>query len=182
MFDATFAVIENERQRNELAEFYSKYKDRFCWIAYLRLKNRNDAEDAVQELFSEIADKPERFFDIPPESRLAYADIMIRNIAVDMFGAKNKVRLVELDEETEDTSISLENDILDSISRSELLLFLKQLPTPLKTVLLLHVNYELTIYEIAQRLKVSITTVNKRLRQARSAIRQFIDERNSSHE
>ena len=82
MLDAVLSTIENEEQRSELAVFYSKYKERFCWIANSKLKDPLDAEDAVQELFSEIADKPERFFDIPPGDRLAYADVMVKNISI----------------------------------------------------------------------------------------------------
>ncbi len=177
MIDAILSTIENEEQRNELADFYSKNKERFCRIAYSKLKNHYDAEDAVQEVFSEIADKPERFFDIPPEDRLAYTDIMIRNVSVDMFNAKNKVHIEELDEEIEDMTISLKNDIFDKISYDEIVLFMKQLPVEQKTVLLLHYYFDLTIYETAQRLHISTSTVNKRLKSARRAIRKFIDER-----
>lgn len=182
MIDVTFTVIENEEQRNELAEFYSKYKNKFCWIAYSKLKNRNDAEDAVQEVFSQIADKPEIFFNIPPEGRLAYTDIMVRNIAIEMFNAKNKVHTEELDEEIEDVAISLEDDLLDKISHDEILAFMEQLPTPQKAVLLLHCYLGLTIYETSQRLNISLTTVSKRLSLAREAIRRFIEERNANYE
>ena len=91
MIDATFAVIENEDQRSELAEFYSKYKSRLYSIALSKLHNAQEAEDAVQEVFSRIADKPEKFFDIPSESRLAYTDVIVRNIAIDMFNVRNRV-------------------------------------------------------------------------------------------
>lgn len=182
MIDVILSTIENEEQRNELADFYSKNKERFCWIAYSKLKNHYDAEDAVQEVFSEIADKPEKFFDIPPDGRLAYTDIMVRNVSVEMFNAKNKVHIEELDEETEDMTISLENDIFDKISHDEIISFMKQLPTPLKTVLLLRCSYDLTIYDISQRLNISLTTVNKRLKSARKRIRSFIDEKNANYE
>lgn len=88
MIDAVLLTMENEEQRNELAVFYSKYKERFCWIASSKLKNPRDAEDAVQEVFSEIADKPEKFFDLTPADRLAYIDVMVRNVSVEMFKAK----------------------------------------------------------------------------------------------
>ena len=54
---------------------------------------------------------------------------------------------------------------------------MKQLPVEQKTVLLLHYYFDLTIYETAQRLHISTSTVNKRLKSARMAIRKFIDER-----
>lgn len=90
MIDATCAVIEDEAQRNELAEFYAKYKNRFFLIANSRLNNREEAEDAVQAVFLAIADKPEGFFGVPAEKRLAYTDVMVRNTAVDMFNQKKQ--------------------------------------------------------------------------------------------
>ena len=182
MIDAVLSTMENEEQRGELADFYSKYKERFCWIADSRLKNPRDAEDAVQEVFSEIADKPEKFFDIPPANRLAYIDVMVRNVSVDMFNAKNKVQTEELDEGFEDMTISLENDLLDKISHDEIVSFMKQLPTPQKTILLLHCYLGLTVYEASQRLNISLTAANKRLALARMAIRKFIEERSADYE
>ena len=182
MIDTVLSTMENEEQRNELAVFYSRYKERLCWIANSKLNDPADAEDTVQEVFAEIADKPEKFFDIPPEDRLAYADIMVRNISVEMFNAKNKVQIEELDEEIEDVTISLENDLLDKMSYGEVVEFLKQLPTQQKTVLLLHCYFGLTILEISQRLNISTTTVNKRLRLSREAIRRFVDERTADYE
>ena len=182
MIDTILSTMENEEQRNELAVFYSRYKERLCWIANSKLNNPTDAEDAVQEVFAEIADKPEKFFDIPPEDRLAYADIMVRNISVEMFNAKNKVHTEELDEENEDITIPLNDDFLDKISHDEIVSFLKQLPTPQKTVLLLHCYFGLTIYETSQRLNISLTSANKRLRLAREAIRRFVDERTANLE
>lgn len=182
MIDVILSTIENEEQRNELAAFYSKYKERLCWIANSKLNDPSEAEDAVQEVFAEIADKPEKFFDIPPEDRLAYIDVMVKNISVEMFHAKNKVQIEELDEEIEDVTISLENDLLDIISHDEIISFMKQLPTSQKTVLLLRCYFGLTILETSQRLNISTTTVNKRLRLSREAIRKFIDERRVNYE
>lgn len=91
MLDAAFSIIENDEQRNELAEFYSEYKDRFYYIALSKLHNAEEAEDAVQEVFSEIAGKPERFFDIPSENRLSYIDVMVRNISIDMYKVKARM-------------------------------------------------------------------------------------------
>lgn len=78
MIDFILSTIENKEQRNELAEFYSKHKSRLYSIALSKLHKKEDAEDAVQEVFSEIADKPEKFFKVPPDDRLAYTNVMLR--------------------------------------------------------------------------------------------------------
>ncbi len=182
MIDTILSTMNNEEQRNELAEFYSKYKERFCNIAYSKLKNHYEAEDVVQEVFSEIADKPEKFFDVAPQNRLTYTSIMVRNIAFEMFKSKNKVEFMELSEEIEDTGISLEDNLFAEITHSEIVAFMKQLPTEQKSVLQLHCYLGLTLYETSQRLHISLTTANRRLMLARKAIKNFIDERNVDYE
>lgn len=46
-----FSAISDEKQRNELEEFYREYQNCFLNTAYLNLHNENDAQDAVQEAF-----------------------------------------------------------------------------------------------------------------------------------
>ena len=94
-----FLVIEDTVQRNELEEFYKENINCFLNIAYLKLHNKNDAEDAVQEAFCEIARQPDKFFSVAPKNRVGYMVVVIRNIASDMFNKKNKIPLEELDEE-----------------------------------------------------------------------------------
>ena len=178
MFDMTFATIENEEQRNELAEFYSKHKSRLYFIALSKLHNKEEAEDAVQEVFSEIADKPEKFFEVPPDDRLAYTDVMLRNIAVDMFKKIHKVQVDELNEDIEDVRVSLENSLFDEIERNEVIEFINHLPTMRRTVLMLHSFLDIPINEIAQRLNIASATASKHLTLARKAIKEFVDERN----
>lgn len=183
MIDATFAVIEDEEQRSELAEFYSRYRSRLYSIAFSKLHNAQEAEDAVQEVFSGIADKPEKFFDIPPEKRLAYADVITRNIAVDMFNGRNKAPIEQLaDDIPEDKGVSLENHLFDKISRGEILKFVDGLPTAQREVLMLHCFLGLSIDDTAQRLNISLAAAKKRLLLARRAIREFIDERSGRNE
>lgn len=182
MLVAVLSTMENEEERNELERFYSQNKDRLYWIAKSKLNDHREAEDAVQEVFSDIADKPEKFFDIPPNERLAYVDVMVRNVAIDMFKAKNKVPIEELNEEIEDVRLPLEDDILGKISYDELLKFMERLPEEQKDALLLHCYYGLSVYEISHSLKISMTAVKRRLTSARDAIRKFVDERNASHE
>ena len=182
MFDFILSTIENEEQRNELAEFYSMHKSRLYSIALSRLHNEEDAEDAVQEVFTRIADKPEKFFDIPPESRLAYADVIVRNIAVDMFNSKNKLKAEQLNDTTEVGAVSLENGLFGRISRDEILKFVDGLPITQREVLMLHCFLGLSIDDTAQKLSISLEAAKKRLMLARKAIRNFIDERSGRNE
>ena len=182
MIDFILSTIENEEQRSELAEFYSTHKSRLYAIAYSKLHSKEDAEDAVQEVFTRIADKPEKFFDIPPENRTAYADVIVRNIAIDMFNRKNKAPVEPLEENIPEEMVSLENGLFGKISRDEILKFVDGLPITQREVLMLHCFFGLSIDDTAQRLNISLAAAKKRLMLARKAIRGFIDERSGRNE
>lgn len=81
MIQAALAVLENDKQRNELATCYEQYKNRFFSIAYSKLHNSEEAEDAVQEAFLRVANNPNKFFTISPEEKYitdASADELVR--------------------------------------------------------------------------------------------------------
>ena len=183
MIDAILSTMENEEQRNELAEFYTKHKDRLYAIAFSKLHNKTDAEDAVQEVFSRIADKPEKFFEVPPESRQAYADVIVRNIAIDMYNNKNKISVEPLGEQDlEDDTYYLEDSLFDKISRNEILEFVDALPPLQRNVLMLHCLFGLSIDETAERLNISLVAARRRLTLARKAVKMFVDERRKNYE
>lgn len=180
MVDTTFWVIENEEQRNELAALYTKYKNILYAIAHSNLHNEVDAEDAVQEVFSEIADKPETFFGVPPEKRPAYLKSMVKKLSVNMFNAQNKIPKVSMDELTEKfetVSVTLENALFDKIDYNEVMEFVNKLPKMQRNVLIFHCLYDLSIDETALRLNISISGVHKHLFLARKAVRAFVDRR-----
>lgn len=88
MISAALAIIENESQCNELLTIYEQNIKTFYSIAFSKLYNRQDAGDAVQEAFLAIAQKPELLFNVLYEKRVAYINVIIRNIAYKMWDKK----------------------------------------------------------------------------------------------
>lgn len=179
MISAALAILESEEQRNELSELYKQNIMQFYSIAYSKLHNRQDAEDAIQEAFLRIVRYPEKFFEIPTHKRLPYAVIIIRNVAIDMYNSKNKISTEQLNQDYELETISLENHLFEKITHDEVVSFVNRLSTAQRNVLMLHCFFGLSIDETSQRLNISLTSVNKHLTLARRAIRKFIEERNT---
>ena len=179
MINAVLSTIENEEQRNGLAEFYTENKNRLYAIAMSRLHNRTDAEDAVQELFLRITEKPENFFNIPAHKRTAYADVIIRNISVDMFKKQIRENTVSID--------TLENDLSDYLSAEDIAVgndlymdlveFIRRMPEGRKSALVLRIMYKRTTAEIAEMLNISETAARKRLSDAGKQIKEFLRSR-----
>ncbi len=184
MISDALAVLENIGQQNELSRFYDKNKARLYEIAYKHLHNKEEAEDAVQEAFLRIADKPDKFFSLSGSNRVYYICAVVRNVSVDIFNKKNKIKASGITEDSafEDDVSPIENSLFDKVSRDEILLFIDNLPPLQRNVLILTCLSELSISETAQTLNISKTVVNQRLYLARKSIKNFIEERRKCNE
>ena len=175
MVSVALAVLESEGQRSELSEIYDKYRKRFVGVALNVLHNREDAEDAVQEAFLRIADRPDTFFSLNDKNRLRYLCSVIRNVAVDMLNKRK--RDVGLNENISLNDDPLESLMLNDISHEELVGFIEGLPPLQQNVLVLTRLLKLSISETAKSLRISERAVNQRLYLARKAVKKFVEER-----
>lgn len=177
MINFILSTIENEEQRNELQIFYAENYKRFLYIALQKVNDENTAEDVIQEVFSDIADKPEIFFNVPKAERITFVDILVRNIAIGTFKKEHNrtSKLEELDEELVDESVRIEDDFLAKVTREELVKYILTLPERQRTVYKLRVITGLSISDIAAQLEISSETVNWHLKMARKSIRTFLE-------
>lgn len=171
-----FSVIEDNDQRNTLEKIYNENKNYFLNIAYLKLHDQNDAEDAVQEAFYEIVRKPDNFFNVAPKNRVNYIAAVIRNISSDMFNKKSKAPPEENDKGGfyDDDLLSFEDSVIGKISRDRLKQFIKSLPALQRDVLTLRCLMGFSTAETAEKLNVSQSAVKKRLHLAKEAIREYV--------
>lgn len=175
MIAAALAVLENEGQREELSEFYEKYKSRFYAIAFEHLHNGEEAEDAVQDAFSAIADKPEIFFTKNENDRLMYTAIIVRNISVDYYKYDQKHKTEELTDDIVDKKVAVMEQAIGECSKDELMNFIESISEPLRQALLLRIHYRMTTSQIASTLNISETAVRKRISDAGKKIKKFME-------
>lgn len=174
MFAEALAIIEDESQRSELAEFYEENKARLYAIAHKHLHNKSDAEDAVQEAFLRIVKKPDVFFTKSRNDRILYISVIVRNISVDIFLKKHKHKYASLTDDFEDDNLPVLERIVGELSRDELMRFIASLSEALRQALFLKIHYQMTTCEIASALGISETAARKRLSDAEKKIRQFL--------
>lgn len=177
MISASLAILETDEQRNKLAEFYRKYKNRLYAIAYSKLNNKQDAEDAVMETFSRIADKPQKFFRLRNDEQKIMADVIVRNVSVDMYKHANKIETVELSDNIvyDDSENPTEEQLLFKFDKTVLMEFIAQLPPMQRDIMYLRAVHKMEIKEIAKELSVSENVVRQRLYHARQAIQKRLE-------
>lgn len=176
MIAAALAVLDTDEQRNILSEFYEENKLRFFSIAYSKLNNCEDAEDAVQEALLRIAKYPDKFFEIPAHKRVPYAVIIIKNVVWDMLSRKSKRVSEELTEELPDKGLSVEDIAVGKISAEELTAFLEKLPEAKLQTIILKTVYNLNCREIASVLGISEAAARKRISDVYKLINDYMGE------
>ena len=178
MISAAIGILETDEQRSELAEFYKNARNRLYRIAFSKLHNNEAAEDAVQEAFLRIADKPERFFGLNETEKLYFAGIVVRNIAVDFF--RRDCRVGDRDLEAEKfEKLPLEDEVFGKIAFEDMVEFIRRLPEKKKSALILRVKYGMSTAEIAQTLGISEPAARKRLSEAGKKIRKYVERYNN---
>lgn len=174
-----FSVIDDDVQRNELEIFYKENRQLFYYIAYSKLHNREQAEDAVQNAFMEIAKNPKGFFGVIKEKRTAYVSQIVKNISIDLLKKESKLPVESLEEDVSDEDIgnSLEDMSAENIIRNELKNLIKSLPKLQGKMLVLHCYEGLKITECAKMLGISEANAKWHLHTARLAVKRFLKER-----
>ena len=183
MISGALAILKSEAQRNEMSVFYEKYKSRLLRIAIKILRNEEEAEDAVQDAFLKIADKPDTFFSLNDEKRIRYAGVVVKNSSIDIYNKSKKMQEDELSEEIvyrNDENLT-ENITFDKISFEEIIAFIDTLPEAQRNVLVLTFSSGLSVDEIGETLNITVSAVYKRLYLARKSVKKFIDERSKNN-
>lgn len=176
MISAALAILETEEQRNELAEFYKKNKNRLYMVAYSKLHNRENSYDAVQETFLRIASNHEKFFKLGEKERVVFATVIARNVAVDMYKKAHQIDMVELAENVayNESDNPTEEELLYKFTKNNLIEFLSELPELQRDILYMKAVHGMTIREIAAELSVTENVVRQRLFHARQAITEAL--------
>lgn len=147
---------------DEFNEKYYLYKETIYGIAYTYMKNVNDSDDIVQDVFMKYLNSNEKFKTLDNEK---FWLIRVTINTCKSYLKKSWKQKVELDESKIDiVSKKEENSYLFDIVYS--------LPHKYKEIIVLKYYEDFSINEIAKILNISISAVKKRLERARNMIKE----------
>jgi RNA polymerase sigma-70 factor (family 1) len=169
--DSKLASLLIDRDRGAFAEIYSRYWPILYKHAFRMLKEENESEDVVQEVFTKLWQKaPSLQADI---SIGAYLYISTRNAILNFF-SKNKVHHAYLsdlgnflDQAQEITDYRIRERILSKLIEGEI----EKLPPRMREVFELKRNQNLSYKEIAGVMNISELTVKTQMNKAISTLR-----------
>jgi RNA polymerase sigma-70 factor (ECF subfamily) len=180
------SMINNPVDVDIFNEVYHKYRGKMYRVAYYELKNKEDAEDAVQEAFVKVAKNISKINEIPGKKTEAFLVIVIRNTARDIYRKNHRERgKVDVDEENDmDTLASpITEDILSGLMSREgyknLVSLIGQMSDTYKGIMKLRFVIGCSNSEIAELLGINKRTVECRISRGRAMLAEMLRKEDS---
>ena len=176
--EADIAVLRRlaAGDREAVAELYDRHAARVMGLAYRIVRNSSDAEDVVQEVFSQ-AWRTAPNYQAARGTVAGWLLMMARTRAIDRLRTRQTRRDLggepDLEAVPSDTT-SLPDQIIANQRAAQVRAAILTLPADQKTALELAYFEGLTQTEIAERLRIPLGTVKTRIRSALASLRRSV--------
>ncbi len=163
-------MIENDDDRTLAEHLYIIYRDKVYNVAYKKLNNVAESEDAVSETFERVVNHISDFRDKSCNETEGSIVLIVKNICIDKLRRTKKIKFVSVDEkinmdddifETEDIS----NIVIDEAMYEKILDEVNSLSDEYKIVVMLK-SKDYSNKEISEMLNISEENVRVRYHRA----------------
>jgi RNA polymerase sigma-70 factor (ECF subfamily) len=170
------SMVDTDEEKQQLRLIYEKYHDYFFRVAFRYLKSKEEAEDAVHNLFLKIIVNKLKILGYDDTNLLSWSVITIRNLCLDILRSRNREgNIASLDDEETQEPISDDIPIDTIVETRETYELLKAALSELSETeqLIMEMKYveNLTFAQIAQKVNMSNNQINAVLRRAREKMR-----------
>ncbi len=180
--DTELVSLYKNGNEGAFSTLVKRYKTRLLSSIQMIVKDRDEAEDLLQEVLIKAVDtiKAGKYNDegkfLPWISRIAH------NLAIDHFRKQKRFTKVRIDDKSNYSNTlmyaedSMETNQIRKETHSSLKLLIYDLPQPQKQVLMMRHYMQMSFQEIADSTGVSINTALGRMRYALISLRKRMDE------
>lgn len=162
----------------DFESFYHKHRNLMYRIAFNLLKNPQDAEDAVQEAFLNIAKCFDRIENKEEPQARSFAAVVTRNICFNKLRKKEKTDYLDIEESEIADSTLTEETVLSDIGVEILENALSRLPQKYIDILYITVYDDMSLKEAAELLGITYENAKSRLQRGRKRLLKILKEEN----
>ena len=171
------AELDMQEDKDKFAELYEKYSRKMYNIALAILKNKEDAEDAVDITFHKLANNFTNISQKKCNEIEGYIVISVRNISIDIY-RRNKNEMKKIVPLKENDSV---DSFLDKkIERDDMREAIEKLSNRYQDMIYLCDFQQLSSKEAAELLNISEESVRARLHRARKKLKTILERRDNN--
>ena len=177
MLPIYLAELDTQEEKDKFAELYEKYSRKMYNIALAILKNKEDAEDAVDITFHKLANNFTNISQKKCNEIEGYIVISVRNISIDIY-RRNKNEMKKIVPLKENDSV---DSFLDKkIERDDMREAIEKLSERYQDIIYLCDFQRLSSKEAAELLNISEESVRARLHRARKKLKTILERRDNN--
>lgn len=165
-------MLDTEQQRTDFEQFYLNFRQDMFAVAMSILHNTADAEDSVSQAFFSIARNYKRISHLTSDELQAYAVIVVRNKALDIYSLNKRER--ENSVHADSGSISAGSQKAGCFSGLDEAL--EGLDEKYRDVITLYYYYGFSAKEVSELLGIHIDTVRHRAMRAKKLLKKALEE------
>ncbi len=169
-------IIEGCRDRKKASQekLYRLFYNYAMSISTRYITNFEEAQEVVNDSFVKVFLRIKTHYDDNLPFKAWFRRVII-NTALDRY--KSKQIILSANELTDDYSMGIHTDIIEQLTREQILKMVEQLPPQYRTVFNLYVVDGFTHPEIATMLNISEVTSRSNLTRARQALKNLLQEK-----
>ncbi len=166
-----------------LNELFDTYRGMMFKIAYGILRNRPDAEDAIQNVFLKAMNNLATISQIPLKERVFYFSTATENASINILKKKNRHPSENIDEYYEFTSsYSVEKKADEKLMLDEIKSVLTALSDRDYGIIYMFYFRQMSPKEIAEALDISEKNIHKYIERAKKRFRKILKERGINYD
>jgi RNA polymerase sigma-70 factor (family 1) len=178
-YHADKLIIKNLREGDVLSfdNIFKKYNKKVYYFALSYLKNKEEAEDVVQEVFMNLWKYRDKINEYYVFSKYLFKITYNETCKKFRKQASGKKQLEEVMQNftIEDNSTNLDIEYNNLLETANVLI--EKLPSRQKNIFLLSIKEQLTNEQIAQQLNISKKTVENYLAKAKTSLKKSLSDR-----
>lgn len=157
---------------NDFRKIWIPLADRFYRVAYHLLESRDDAEDAVQELYLKILSIPGKLVYVRDPA--AYGITLLKNICIDRIRRRESRRAEQLEDFMAADASGPERKMTEKDTLARVIKEMERLPEKQAKVLRMRALEGLEYDEIARRTSLSQVNIRVLISMARKTLKKSI--------
>ncbi len=166
-----------------LKDLFDTYRGMMFKIAMGILRNKPDAEDAIQDVFLKAMNNLATISQIPPKERAFYFSSAVENASINILNKKNRHPSENIDKCYElASSYSVEQKADEKLMLDEIKSALTALSDRDYGIIYLYYFRQMSPKEIAEALDISEKNIHKYIERAKKRFRKILKERGINYD